>query len=140
MISGFECRGIVQTGLMACVKDSYYINKLYDYYKDRHFVNSAGELDQTPNSAILADILRKDDVVLENTKVIMPNIVLYPSDYFCPINQATWEIKPTNNTYCIHYLSGSWLPFKARFLRLCKSVVGRLFGFKMVEYLRKFKM
>lgn len=37
-------------------------------------------------------------------------VVVYPPEYFCPMNYETGELIITNNTYSIHHYSGSWIP------------------------------
>lgn len=135
-LSGFEIDGVIQTGVIGSAAGSDMINKIFEYYKGRVFLKENGEYDQKPNSAIIADLMKEMNISLENKKHSFNGIMLYPSEYFCPINQATWEIVPTSNTYCIHYLSGSWLPFRDRCNRKLKSFIGKYFGFTLVEYLR----
>lgn len=136
-LTGFETLGVIQTGVIGCEAGHFIIKKMYDYYQERHFKINNKSLDQTPNSVILANIIAKEGFVLNNTRQSKKNIEIYPSDYFCPINQATWEIMTTSNTYCIHYLSGSWLPVKDRMIRKIKAIMGNLFGFNIVAKIRK---
>lgn len=134
----FETPLVVQTGVIGSVSNGNLIKKMFEYYRDRHFLLADGSFDQIPNSKIITDMLIKDGLELKNLHQSLTSFEIFPSDYFCPINQATWEIVVTPNTYCIHYLSGSWLPKKNRFTRLLKSLVGGLFGFKFVKSVRSF--
>lgn len=136
-LTGFETFGVIQTGLIGSEAGHFLIKKMYDYYQERHFIIERELFDQTPNSVILANIIAEEGFVLNNTRQSKNNIDIYPSDYFCPINQATWEILTTSNTYCIHYLSGSWLPVKDRITRKLKFIIGNVFGFKIVAKIRK---
>lgn len=135
-LSGFETDGVIQTGVIGSEPDSFMINKIYEYYEGRSFIKSNGEFDKTPNSAIIAQLMRNLGFQLRNQHEAKDRICLYPSEYFCPINQATWEIRVTDKTYCIHYLSGSWLPMKDRLSRKMKTLIGTLFGYKFVEKIR----
>jgi len=134
--SGYETDGVIQTGVIGCEPNSSFISKIYEYYNNRAFIKPDGTFDQTPNSAIIANLMKKQGISMKNKRHSYQELELYPSDYFCPINQATWEIKVTNNTYCIHYLSGSWLSKKDRLSRQLKTIIGSVFGYKVVEQLR----
>lgn len=133
---GFETDNVVQTGVIGSEANGEFINIIFNHYINASFVNQDGSLNTKPNSAIFAEILQKHGISTENIRSSNDLIELFPSEYFCPIEQATWEIKPTDNTYCIHYLSGSWLPYSDRLKRHIKTIVGKLFGFDFVEKLR----
>lgn len=133
---GYETDNVIQTGIIGSVRDGRFINMMFDYYKNLPFVTADGNLNQEPNSAIFARILSAAGISTCNERSSSELIEMFPSQYFCPINQATWEIRPTPETYCIHYLSGSWLPSKDRFSRRLKSLIGRTFGFGIVTRLR----
>lgn len=132
----FETPNVIQTGVLGSVPNSELINKLFELYKNKKFVQEDGTLNQTPNTKILTDLLLEEGLLLNNQRQSLPSFELFPTDYFCPINQATQEIIVTENTYCIHYLSGSWLPKKDRYTRTLKVFLGKIFGFKAVGKFR----
>ena len=132
----FETPNVVQTGVVGSVANGVLVKKMFSYYQDKKFVLADGSLNQVPNSKILTDILLDEGLVLNNSQQSLPSFELFPTDYFCPINQATQEITVTENTYCIHYLSGSWLPRKDRYTRALKVLLGKLVGFKSVHKFR----
>ena len=126
----------MQTGVIGSVANGELVNKMFSYYQDRKFILPDDSLNQVPNSRILTDLLMEEGLVLNNKRQSLPSFEIFPTDYFCPINQATQEIVVTKNTYCIHYLSGSWLPRKSRFNRALKVFGGKVFGFKIVNSIR----
>lgn len=136
---GFETDNIIQTGIIGSIANGTFVKNMFEYYECKHFLKNDGEYDQTPNSAIFAHLLSRQgggNTPLENKRMSLSCIELYPSEYFCPIDQVTWKITTTQNTYCIHYLSGSWLPLSARIKRKIKSVIGNIFGFDAVQKIR----
>lgn len=133
---GFETNLVIQTGVIGSIANGIFVSKMFEYYQNRHFLLLDGSFDQTPNSAVFSNLLRGEGLVLNNLQQSLAGIEIFPSDYFCPINQATWEIKVTENSYCIHYLSGSWLSKSERITRALKSLIGHVFGFKAVENIR----
>lgn len=135
--SGFETPLVIQTGVMGSVPNGTFIKTIFDSYNEKLFLLPNGLLNQIPNSKIFTNLLINEGLKLNNKQQTLPTVEIFPQEYFCPINQATQEITITKNTYCIHYLSGSWLSNKSRFSRKLKLNVGNLFGFKIVELLRK---
>lgn len=133
----FETPTVIQTGVIGSIPNGNLVKKMFSYYKDRKFILSDGTFNQVPNSKILTNILLEEGLVLNNKQQSLPSFELFPTAYFCPINQATQEVVVTSETYCIHYLSGSWLSKKDRITRSIKIFIGSVFGYKLVGYMRK---
>lgn len=136
MFSGFETEGVIQTGVIGSGPQTNFLLQLVEYYKNRPFVNPDQSYIQTPNSRIFMDILHNNGLVMNNSRQRILNVDVFPSDYFCPINQATQEICVTKNSYCIHYLSGSWLPKRSIYSRRIKVVLGSCIGYQRVDFIR----
>lgn len=134
----FETPHVIQTGVLGSIPHGKLVSKMFEGYQDKPFVLPNGTLNQVPNSKILTDVLLEEGLVLNNERQSLPSFELFPTDYFCPINQATQEIVVTKNTYCIHYLSGSWLSKKDRCMRSIKVFIGSVFGFRLVNTFRSF--
>lgn len=137
LVMGFETDNVIQTGVICACKSNRTIKNMLDYYATLSEFDPASGGD-VANSALFADMFRQIGINLQNRNFFSEELVLFSSEYFCPINQATWEISPTNNTYCIHYLSGSWLPKKDRISRKLKSLIGKYLGFGFVAKLRSY--
>lgn len=134
----FETPNIVQTGVIGSISSGLLIKKMFNYYKDRNFILSDGSFNQTANTVILTNVLVENGLILNNLRQSLFLFEIFPSDFFCPINQATQEIVITDNTYTIHYLSGSWLRPIDRFTRKLKVIIGSTFGFVFVEKIRNY--
>lgn len=133
---GFEQEGVIQTGVIGAEPHHPVIEEMLGYYVRRGCFDLA--VDGTvANSTLFAEYFRKSGISLADKTTHHKDISLYASECFCPINQATQEIVLTQQTYCIHYLAGSWLPVKDRCTRWIKSTVGNLIGFGVIERLRK---
>lgn len=137
-LSGFETDSIIQTGLIAFSKSNIILEEFFDVYKNLEFcLDLQSEKCIKPNSAYLADILSKHGLRLDNSRQNICGVEVFPQEYFCPINQATREQEVTDNTYCIHYLSGSWFGKRNRIVNTLKCVVGSIFGYEFVARIRK---
>jgi hypothetical protein len=135
---GFETANIMQTGVLATTTENEIMQEFFARYWDMHYqVDSKGENLTQPNSAILADILASHGLRLDNTRQSICGMELFPQEYFCPIDQATRQIRCTTNTYCIHYLSGSWFPRRLRWQNNAKRMIGRIFGYQIINLVRQ---
>lgn len=139
--SGFEDEKYVPTGIMASKKKNQIIKELLDYYNDRHFVLDDGSLDLKTNTEIITEFFEKKGLIKNNKKQIIDGFALYPNDYFCPVNHDTHKLEKTNNTYTIHWFSGSWIPkkekFKIKLYQFLKKILGEKNLKKIINKVRR---
>lgn len=106
--TGFESGNRIGPWLIASEKGNPLIKELLDYYWGRHFCDENGNLDMTPNTVPVTRILTGYGLKPINEVQHLPNITVYPEEYFCPKNPWTNEIKITDNTHAMHYFAGAW--------------------------------
>lgn len=102
---------------------------LRDDYHSLHFKMPDGTIDLTPCPAIQTRTLVKYGLELNNKTQIIYGMTVFPTDYFCPMNQYTGDIAISPNTYSIHHYSGSWnsaADQKRRELRMRYSGFGKM--------------
>ena len=121
---GFECRegtpddnpnGNMAAGLgMGVYPGHPFFLKMIDFYANYHFVGWDGR--KTGNIVRLAtQFLDYDNKrVLDGGIVNVSDLLIYPEEYFCPINYYTKTTTITENTRTIHHYMSS-----------CKSPGGR---------------
>jgi hypothetical protein len=112
--TGFEGNDSIGVWLLASEKGNPFFKELLDCYDGRHFLNSNGEMDLTPNPTILAPVFEKHGIVLNNQFQQTKYITVYPSDYFCPLDKLTRDINITENSYAMHLFNGAWVPFEVQ--------------------------
>lgn len=140
-VSGFETPNVIQTGVMAFQQDNPILKAFLNIYHHIPFeTDGKGNVKTKPNSAILANLLVERGLKLDNTRQDIEGLAVFPQEYFCPIDQATREQKVTSNTYCIHYLSGSWFSWKLRLINNTKLLIGRHLGYGVISAIRKLIM
>lgn len=98
----------VATGLgFAAEKNNEVVGRLLQDYDNISFVTEEG-YDNMPcpqrNTLALKEYNFQPKQVIQQIK----NVIIYPSDYFCPMNYDTGEINLTENTYTIHHYAYSW--------------------------------
>ncbi len=127
--TGFENDECVSTAIMGARSGHSWIQYLLGYYKDKEFVKNDGTFDTTTNVAIITDMMcRKYNLIRNNTfQLIEDKVAIFPKDYFCPKSYVTGEINLSENSYCIHNFSGSWLTDKQK-----KEIARRHFFIKLI--------
>ncbi len=108
---GFETGGkYVASGLIRGAKKGDLISKemLLSYEKDS-FILPSGELNLKTVCQRETDILKSHGLIQNNRFQVIAGTSVFPTDYFCPYNNSTGELKITPCTYSVHHYVGSWL-------------------------------
>lgn len=137
--SGFESSNEIPTGIMGAEKNNEWVAYLLSYYDGHTFIKSNGEEDITTNVKIITHMTKeKYNIALNNEKQYFGNnMLLLPYDYLCAKNQNTGKVEKSDNTYTIHYFSGTWLDWKGRGKQFIKQIIGRFFGEDYVLFIKK---
>lgn len=113
--AGFENDiGIAPGLILGSKKKSCVIKKLLDGYADRKFVKSDGSLDTSTVVRYATKLFVEMGFNMNGMYQCINGFHVYPSEYFCPMNYITGEIKITPNTYTIHHYAESWLSGKSK--------------------------
>lgn len=96
--------------------------EILDLYANLHFFEPGGivKIEKTVVGHV-TDVLQKHG--LENTNVIqeIAGAMIYPREYFCPIDIDTGRLHITDKTYTIHHYAASWLD-KSFFMKFKKYI------------------
>lgn len=106
--TGFESADRIGVWLLGSEKGNPFFKELLDCYEGKHFLLTNGEMDLTPNPVILGPVFDKYGVQYNNEIQHLPNITIYPKEYFCPLDGSTGELNITRNSYAIHLFNGAW--------------------------------
>lgn len=108
--------------------------ELLDYYHSIHFMqNENGTYDTVVDHT--SSILRKHGFKGSGQIEKVCDILIYPPEYFCPMNYRTGKIDITKNTYTIHWYSSSWQSAYSRF----KTKIQHLLGENITNFIIKLK-
>ena len=143
---GFERVNTVATGLgFAAPPKSPIVASLLSVYDNLHFIVN-GKMDQTACPIRNTTVLLVNGLVANNTKQQIGDIIIYPRDYFCPLDYDSGRLKITSNTYTIHHYGYSWADKNARDILLLKRRIFKVCPrfcaqqiFNIVNYLYKLK-
>lgn len=108
--AGFEGTQWVGTNIIGSEPKNKLIGNFLNIYNELSFKNEKGLLNTTTNverlTAILIDNYNlKRDGTLQN----LGDILVFPTDYFCPYDYINGKLSITNNTHSIHWYSQSWI-------------------------------
>lgn len=107
---GEETSGFVATGLgFGAEKGNIVVKEMLEMYTEKHFKLEDGTYDMVPCPEKNTEPLKRKGYKFSG-KEIWKNeyVMVYPPEYFCPLNYDTGEKTITANTYSIHLYNASW--------------------------------
>ena len=100
----------VAPGLGLAAPSNHPIYKeILESYDTLRFYETDGSLCKYTMIPLVTDLLKSHGLIVNGTKQQVAETTIYPSDYFCPMNNITGELMITENSYSIHWYSMSWL-------------------------------
>lgn len=130
---GFVCtesRHTVCTAIIAAKPHAEWVKELLDEYQQISFVKEDGSLDILPNTKRLQRYLEKKysyhwaDTVQE----LEEGFVIFPQEYFSPLNCFTGVLNLTDNTYTFHHYDNTWKSNKDKLKKKVMQVITRIIG------------
>lgn len=97
------------------------------FYSTHNFNLPNGSLNPYAVVRITTDILLRHGLKQIPGIQTVGDIIIYPSDYFNPLDDATGRLKTTTNTHSIHWYSKTWLnvsPFRQQLSRILHRILG----------------
>lgn len=107
------------------------------HYRESHFINDDGSENLTTVVTRTTDILKKHG--LQDCMGIqrLPEVTIYPKDFFNPLNANTGQILRTENTRSIHWYSRTWAKPSEKFISFFTRPLHRLFGEDCLGWLKR---
>lgn len=110
---GFEQKSLLATSIIGSEKGNPYIKELMEFYEKERFVFGLGQYNNTPNTIVISNLLKKRGLLLNGEIQKMEYLTIYPMDYFCPYNPYRSPVELySENTYVIHMFESSWIKSK----------------------------
>ena len=63
---------------------------------------------------LVTDILKRKGLLIDGSLQTIDGLIIYPADYFCPMDSLTGKVTLTKHSYAIHHYSMTWLPKKVQ--------------------------
>ena len=116
------------------------VSDICKIYHNEDFILDNGEFNyETVGVKTTNYLIKKLNYKMGDNLQDLGEIIVYPTDYFCPINAATKEEKITNNTYSKHLYLGSWVPkkpLKERIISGTKKMLKKILGNKTYDKIK----
>ena len=106
-----RCPLTVAPGLgIGCEAHHEFYNKMLNDYKNRHFLAPDLKADFSETVVQITTLALRNNGLKEIRGIQnVGGIVIYPSEYFCPINIVTKKLHITKNTKTIHHYTATWV-------------------------------
>lgn len=115
---GFETKETVTTGLgYGAERGNPVIKEMMDYYKVIRYRDSNGNIIRQTSPEVSTKVLLNHGLKIPDKGMIqeLNDIMVFPSDYFCPKDYYSEVMSITDNTVSIHHYVASWMDKKHRF-------------------------
>lgn len=91
-------------------KNNIFVGKMLKDYEICHFKNEDGSYNLVTcpirNTESVASLL---PTYLGRDIIKVGNVVIYPPEFFCPLDSSGINFHKTSNTFSIHWFSATWL-------------------------------
>lgn len=135
---GFENEHKVNPGLgLAACKGNAIYGKVLDFYQNAHFLQEDGMLNLTTIVDYTTDILIEHGLKEGIDPQKIDDIIIYPKEYFNPMDMDSGKIRITSNTVSIHHYAASWVDDYSRFRGKLYQRITSIFGKNVAEKIRR---
>ena len=111
------------------------MKEMLDFYQNRHFIKENGEWDTTTVVEYTTDIMQRHGWRSVDRIQNIEGIVVYPTEYFCPMDYETGRITISSDTCSIHHYLASWYGKNEERIRAISRFCIGHFGTKYGEML-----
>lgn len=98
----------------ACPPGLEVYQELLESYENDDFITASGKQNLSTIVIRTANILKKYGFVEKDEIQSIKNIIIYPTEYFCPKDFASGRLTITRKTHSIHWYDASWQPKSSR--------------------------
>lgn len=92
--------------------------EILENYQQSHFLNSDGSNNYETVVDRTTNILKKYGFKESNTIQKIADVMVYPPEYFCPMDYTTGKLNITESSRSIHWYDASWLDDRMKKRRL----------------------
>ena len=92
-----------------CAPGTGLYKEILENYKQSHFLNSDGSNNYETVVDCTTNILKRYGFKESDTIQKIADIIIYPPEYFCPMDYTTGKLNITENSRSIHWYDASWL-------------------------------
>lgn len=115
-----------------------FLKELIDEYNKLEFFNEDGSLNQTTIVKYTTDLLcKKGYDITKNEIQNVAGFLVYPPEYFNPLDEKNGKLNITKHTYSIHWYAASWHTSSEKRKNLLKKLLGEKITHFIVQIKRR---
>jgi len=104
-----DCSSYVDLGSgFGAVSRHPLVKKLLELYENKEFIREDGSINDVPQPVVLEPVFTENGLKKNGNIQKLGNAVVYPSDYFSPIDYILYQTVRTKNTIGIHHFDDAW--------------------------------
>ena len=111
---------------LAANKEQPLYQEILHGFEHLNFYDENGERNNYSMIPLVTDLLTQKGLKKDGSIQVIDGVILYPSEYLCPMEYFTGKVTITDNTYAIHWYAMTWLPKTA------------IWKFKLMRMVRRF--
>lgn len=139
--AALETENYIAPGLVMWCKEPHnpIIKEALEYYDGATYLDDEGKPLPHTVCSIFTDIMHRHGFENGNCLKRAGGFVIYPTEYFCPFNDATGKLTKTENTYAVHWYAKSWMSKKTVMRSKITRIIHRIFGVNSLKFLKRRK-
>ena len=120
----------VSTAIIAAQPHAAWIKELLNEYENLSFINSDGSMNTITNTKRVQKYLEaKYSYHWKNEpQELEDGLLIYPEEYFSPLNCYTGKLKITDKTCAIHHYDNTWMSTSQKTMKRIKQFVTCMIG------------
>lgn len=119
----------INTGLgFGAKKNNKLIKTIMHEYENISFIQKNGTIDKTTCTVRNTRIIKEyynNEIYDFSKSYVKDNMCFLPKEYFCPLNHETGKMNKTENTYGIHWFSGTWMNWEDKLKRIARRFLNK---------------
>lgn len=106
---------------LAANKEQPLYQEILHGFEHLNFYDENGERNNYSMIPLVTDLLTQKGLKKDGSIQVIDDVILYPSEYLCPMEYFTGKVTITDNTYAIHWYTMTWMPQTAiwKFKLMC---------------------
>jgi mannosyltransferase OCH1-like enzyme len=117
-------------------KGNWILQDVMKYYENEHYITETG-IKQIPIVPITTAVLIRYGFNCKNEMQQVGDFIIYPYDYFCPIEYPLGKLEITLNTVSIHHYTESWMSLTDKIKMRFFAFLGTKHGLVLKKGLKK---
>lgn len=129
---GFEKTNQINSGLgFGAVQHHPFLTKLLECYKNIDYDTYKTHMADIACTVLTTQLMMQNGLKNTGEMQNVCDFIVYPPEYFSPIDYYTGKLKITKNTHSIHWYNASWQDEQSKMNHRKNQMLNRMFGLRI---------